>query len=342
MRKKLDLLEKIKKLSEEKGRGSLLRAVDVESIELKEPPKAPALADFELQIEGAEGAAAVLTRGRTERLEQILSLQGEKTVKWTASLDENAESFAAMIAEGLKEIKTNPPIFGSKYKESSLLASHMDGYTFTLASYDVEFDRLVELFADALGQSVTKIEDIFGKRAEREYLYQERLGDLEGELKRLGRQVAEKEESLKAREKELGVLRSRLRELGAREYESAEKNRLMEAMEAKIRRLAAELSEKAASIAQLNKLVAAKHEEAEKFRKVDVGKVVVAPRVAGLAVEAAREPAPRVDMRLAMLRVEKRTLERLLSSLSDEERGGLRESKYREKLEEINKKLGVG
>ncbi len=345
MRKKLDLLAKIKKISEEKPRGRLLRAVDIESVELKELPKTPELADFELKLEGAEGGAAVLARGRTERLEQILAL-GENTLKWTASPDANAENFASMIGEGLKEIKTNPPIFGSRFKESSILASHMDGYTFTLASYDVEFDKLVELFAGALEQAEGRLEDTRGEREEREYAYGERLIDLEEERKKLSSEIMEREESLKAREGELAEFRSRLKELSAKEYESAEKDQLIQGMEAKIKKLEEELLERASSVEWLNKVVAAKYDEIEKLRrgaaKIEVEKAAEARAAEPRVIEAKRPEVREAELKRTLLLVEKRTLERLLSSLSDEERGGLREKRYRAKLEDINRRLGTG
>ncbi len=157
MRKKLDLAEKLKKLTNESKETPVLRAIDAAEIELRDPRSAPPIDDFELELEGATVVAPMLDKAMGEHLEQLLSLQGGKEVKWTASLDPYAEKFASMVEEGLLMMKTQPPVYGSRFRESAILASHMAGYTFTLASYEIEFDKLVEVFTSALKQAKEKL-----------------------------------------------------------------------------------------------------------------------------------------------------------------------------------------
>ncbi|MEE8167265.1 MAG: hypothetical protein V3T58_00130 [Candidatus Hydrothermarchaeales archaeon] len=158
MRKKLDLREKLKMLSPEAaGTTPLLKAVNAAEIELGEPRTKPTLGDFELELDEITSKASFLDKTKGDRLEQILSLQGGNDIKWTALVDPFAEKFASMVSDGLTEIKTLPPIFGSRFTESSILASHIKGYTFTLASYEVDFDKLVEIFTAALKYAKEKL-----------------------------------------------------------------------------------------------------------------------------------------------------------------------------------------
>lgn len=157
MRKKLDLSEKIKKIAQEGGGKPLLKAVRPEELELEEPKMGHGIEEFELVLEGAKSGVPVVETTKGERLDQVITMQEGKEVKWTASIDLYAEKFASMVREGLAEIKTQPPIFGARFKESSILASHMEGYTFTLASYQTEFEKLVDIFTIALNKSKEKL-----------------------------------------------------------------------------------------------------------------------------------------------------------------------------------------
>ncbi len=156
MRKKLDLREKIKKIGHEDSREHILKAKSTGEIELKEPDLRPEIEDFALELEGTKSEGTIVDSVFGERMDQILTVEGGKDVKWTAAVDSYAEKFASMIKEGLVEVKTRPPIYGARFQESSLLASHMDGYTFTLASYMTDFDKLVEIFTLALDKAREK------------------------------------------------------------------------------------------------------------------------------------------------------------------------------------------
>jgi len=158
LRKKLDLLKKIEKISNEGSGKNLLSAVDAEKVELIEPAKVETeIEDFELELDSVQGGASVVNKAFGERLDQILVMEGGNDVKWTASIDAYAEKFASMVREGLTLIKTKPPIYGTRFQESALLVSHMNGYTFTLASYETEFEKLVEIFTSALDKAQRKI-----------------------------------------------------------------------------------------------------------------------------------------------------------------------------------------
>ncbi|MEE9594467.1 MAG: hypothetical protein V3V92_03615 [Candidatus Hydrothermarchaeales archaeon] len=158
MRKKLDMLEKIKQISQEGGGKNILRPVNAEAVELPEPTiEEPDIKDFELELPGLRTDASVVDRALGERLDQILVMESGSDVKWTATVDAYAEKFASMVREGLTEIKTRPPIYGVRFQESSLLVSHMNGYTFTLASYQTDFDKLVEIFTTALNKARDKL-----------------------------------------------------------------------------------------------------------------------------------------------------------------------------------------
>ncbi len=157
MRKKLDLSEKIKKIAQESVAKPLLKVVKPEELELKEPKTGPSIEDFELELEGAKSGVPMVDTARRDRLDQVMTVQEGTEIKWTASLDPYAEKFASMVKEGFTVIKTEPPIFGARFKESSILASHMEGYTFTLASYQTEFEKLVDIFTGALNKAREKL-----------------------------------------------------------------------------------------------------------------------------------------------------------------------------------------
>ncbi len=158
MRKKLDMLEKIKQISQEGSGKSILKPVNAEDVELGKPTIDELdIKDFELDLSGSRTGASVVDRALGERLDQILVMESGSDIKWTATVDAYAEKFAAMVREGLTEIKTRPPIYGVRFQESSLLVSHMNGYTFTLASYETDFDKLVEIFTTALHKAGDKL-----------------------------------------------------------------------------------------------------------------------------------------------------------------------------------------
>lgn len=152
----MDLSKKIKQITGERE-GPILKALKAEEIELREPKRGPEIEAFELDLGESRGSVSVVDRLGGGRLDQILSIEGGKDVKWTATEDKHAEKFASLVKEGLAQVKTRPPIFGAKFKESSILVSHMDGYTFTLASYQAGFEKLVEIFTLALSKAREKL-----------------------------------------------------------------------------------------------------------------------------------------------------------------------------------------
>jgi hypothetical protein len=177
MLKKLDISEKLKKFSNEaEKRGSLLR------------PKRPSEVKPEIQVEpeeerpapeggeGPEGAQArdlggsfhpmmefildendikkVKTKYQEvgeEKLEQVVTIEGRKPVdlKWSVTKDPFAEEFS-MLTRELKLVKTSPPIYASEFQNARIVTSHVGLYTFTMGSFKMELERLVETFTGVL------------------------------------------------------------------------------------------------------------------------------------------------------------------------------------------------
>lgn len=179
MRKKLSLKERLKRLSlegpkEDKpklilkakkingvGRSETDRTVskerepDIEHSPTKKiGPKT--IKNFEVlsgEVKGISGLTAVCDESGMERLSQILYLKDTPGVelRWTVIRDPSAEEFAMVIREGLRQIKTQPLIFGTELDDGVILASHRKEYTITLACYDLKIGEIVQIFISLLG-----------------------------------------------------------------------------------------------------------------------------------------------------------------------------------------------
>ncbi len=100
------------------------------------------------EIKSVIGLAAVMDETEEKRLNQLLYLKDEPEAEpqWTVMRDQSAEEFAVIVKEGLKQFKTKPLVYGMEFDEGVILASHRDGFTFTLACYELEIAKMLQVF----------------------------------------------------------------------------------------------------------------------------------------------------------------------------------------------------
>jgi hypothetical protein len=162
MRKKLDMAEKLKKLSKE---GLPIfkpkKASDIEGRE-KEPPAGAT--GFPLALSSIRDLAipessyemfsieVAFDSAEKEKLMQLLALREnpEIKVKWTVLRDEDVRQFDWMKKEGLSQIRADPPVFARDFFEGALVACHIGDYTFSMAGHGIKVEELVELFISGL------------------------------------------------------------------------------------------------------------------------------------------------------------------------------------------------
>jgi hypothetical protein len=100
------------------------------------------------KIKGIIGLAAVLDETGEKRLSQLLYLKDkpEAEPQWTVMRDQSAEEFAMIVKEGLRQFKTKPLVYGMEFEEGVILASHSEGFTVTLACYELEIGKMLQIF----------------------------------------------------------------------------------------------------------------------------------------------------------------------------------------------------
>lgn len=157
MRKRLDLREKLKKLTEGEGEEELAlkakrppaEAVEEVGLEYK-PAKERPIRDFEVpaNFQGLTSVSAFYDEEGIERLEQLLAIQAtpDTALKWTVMRDPYAEKLTVVVQEGLVQIKTHPSIFAAELKEAVLLTAHLGRYTFVLGCTNLDLDSAAEVF----------------------------------------------------------------------------------------------------------------------------------------------------------------------------------------------------
>ncbi len=100
------------------------------------------------EIKDIMGLAAVLDESGEKRLTQLLYLKDEPEAEpqWTVIRDSSAEEFAMIVKEGLKQFKTKPLVYGMEFEDGVILASHRDGFTITLACYELKINKMLQVF----------------------------------------------------------------------------------------------------------------------------------------------------------------------------------------------------
>ena len=100
------------------------------------------------EIKGILGLAAVMDETGEKRLNQLLYLRDEPEAEpqWTVMRDQSAEEFAMIVKEGLRQFKTKPLVYGMEFEEGVILASHREGFTITLACYELEIGSMIQIF----------------------------------------------------------------------------------------------------------------------------------------------------------------------------------------------------
>ncbi|NOZ76794.1 MAG: hypothetical protein GXO65_03775 [Euryarchaeota archaeon] len=176
MLKKIDITEKLKKLSGEgEKKAPLLKPKRVSELadagEEKPgeaPPEAPGRAMEEVVPGAADGGEQSMARfllteedigkSRTrykgveeDKLEQVLDV-GEKDpaeIKWTVNKDPFAEEFS-MLSRELRLVKTSPPIYAAEFGSAGVVSSHIGLYTLTMGGFGMEIEKLIETFTSVL------------------------------------------------------------------------------------------------------------------------------------------------------------------------------------------------
>jgi hypothetical protein len=100
------------------------------------------------EIKGIMGLAAVMDESGEKRLNQLIYLKDEPEAEpqWTVMRDQSAEEFAMIVKEGLRQFKTKPLVYGMEFEEGVILASHREGFTITLACYELEIGIMIQVF----------------------------------------------------------------------------------------------------------------------------------------------------------------------------------------------------
>lgn len=100
------------------------------------------------EIKDILGLAAVIDESGEKRLTQMLYLKDEPEAEpqWTVMKDPSAEEFAMIVKEGLRQFKTSPLVYGMEFDEGVILASHREGFTMTLACYELEIGKMLQIF----------------------------------------------------------------------------------------------------------------------------------------------------------------------------------------------------
>ena len=161
MRKRLDLKEKLKKLTEGGGVEELAlkaKRPPTEAVEEVGPEYKPAeerpIRDFEVpaNFQRLTSVSAFYDEEGIERLEQLLAIQDkpDAALRWTVMRDPYAEKLTVVVQEGLVQIKTHPSIFAAELKEAVLLAAHLGRYTFVLGCTNLDLDGAAEIFVALL------------------------------------------------------------------------------------------------------------------------------------------------------------------------------------------------
>ncbi len=162
MQKRLDIKEKLQKMSEKMGTDPpILKAKDPDEIEdvragdivqerlsSIEDLAIPASVDELREIE------IVHTQGK---LIQNLSLKEhpEVNLRWTVFNDPDKGEFDFLISEGMVRIEENPPIYVLEIGGGGgiLFVSHIGDYTFSMGGYDIKRGNLLKLFMSGLNSA---------------------------------------------------------------------------------------------------------------------------------------------------------------------------------------------
>jgi hypothetical protein len=100
------------------------------------------------EIKDIIGLAAVMDETGEKRLNQLLYLKDEPEAEpqWTVMRDQSAEEFAMIVKEGLRQFKTRPLVYGMEFEKGVILVSHREGFTITLACYELEIAKMLQIF----------------------------------------------------------------------------------------------------------------------------------------------------------------------------------------------------
>jgi hypothetical protein len=157
MRKKVDIAEKLERLSKEEGVTSLAfnpkRAVEIEEKPLVGPTGLPipsSIKDLTIPESAFELFTLEVTTdpSEKERASQLLGLREDPRAKvmWTVVKDADSKEFETLKSEKLVRIRSYPSMYGREVHGGALLVSHQGGYTFSMASRDIKIKELVRLF----------------------------------------------------------------------------------------------------------------------------------------------------------------------------------------------------
>lgn len=161
MRKKVDIAEKLERLSKEEGVAppafSPKRAGEIEEKPLVGPTGLPipsSVKDLTIPESTFELFTIEVTTdpSEKERATQLLGLREDPRVKvvWTVLKDVDSKEFEVLKSEKLLRIRSYVPMYGKKFHSGGLLVSHQRDYTFSMASHDMKIEELVRLFEHGL------------------------------------------------------------------------------------------------------------------------------------------------------------------------------------------------
>jgi len=122
-----------------------------------EEAKQKTIKNFEVpsteEIKDIIGLAALMDETGEKRLSQLLYLKKEPEAEpqWTVIRDPSAEEFAMIVKEGMRQFKTKPLVYGMEFEQGVILASHREGFTMTLACYELEIAKMLQIFISIMG-----------------------------------------------------------------------------------------------------------------------------------------------------------------------------------------------
>jgi hypothetical protein len=162
MRKKIDIAEKLDKLSKEVGKTlpafkKQAKAADEkprEKIALSGKPYPLSIKNLIIPESSMELFTKEVTLDPREEVKasQLCGMRDDPRIKvqFTVLKDKNEKEFEDLKSENFKLVKSYLPMYGHEFSGGAMLLLHQGDYTFSMASHELKIEKLIRLFEYAL------------------------------------------------------------------------------------------------------------------------------------------------------------------------------------------------
>jgi peptidoglycan hydrolase CwlO-like protein len=263
MRKKLNISEKLRKMSEAtlgKGLPILRRRRAKEGV--SETGRLRSIKDLAIpssELRDVLSKEVVCDPTESRNLVQLLSLKKkpEIEVKWTVFRDPDRKEFKWFKDRGGSPTKEDPSILALKFDGGTVLASHTGRYTFTMGSYNLGVEELTRIFETGLNHARKYDLGTLVVREEKREEVPEVIPDIRGEIKEKDRKIKELEDEISSLKKE-------------RDKALSESTKKISALEAKVKEFKEELRKREEITPEVPKVEELKplQEEIDILRKI--------------------------------------------------------------------------